>query len=42
MKSISSFFYKVYCINPEKRKDRWNICEEKFKEYKITNYVKPV
>ena len=40
MKSISSFFDKVYCINLEERKDRWDICEEKFKEYGITNYVR--
>jgi GR25 family glycosyltransferase involved in LPS biosynthesis len=38
MKSICSFFDKVYCINLEERKDRWILCEEKFKEYGITNY----
>jgi GR25 family glycosyltransferase involved in LPS biosynthesis len=40
MRSICSFFDKVYCINLEERKDRWDLCEEKFKEYGITNYVR--
>ena len=40
MRSICSFFDKVYCINLEERKDRWILCEEKFKEYGITNYVR--
>lgn len=38
MKSICSFFDKVYCINLEERKDRWDLCLEKFKEYGITNF----
>ena len=40
MKSICSFFDKIYCINLEERKDRWILCEEKFKEYGIINYVR--
>ena len=40
MRSICSFFDKVYCINLKERKDRWDLCEEKFKEYEITNYVR--
>ena len=38
MKSICSFFDKIYCINLEERKDRWDLCLEKFKEYGITNF----
>lgn len=40
MRSICSFFDKVYCINLREREDRWNLCEEKFKEYGITNYLR--
>ena len=38
MKSICSYFDKVYCINLEERTDRWDSCLEKFKEYWITNF----
>ena len=40
MRSICSFFDKVYCINLREREDRWNLCEGKFKEYGITNYLR--
>jgi GR25 family glycosyltransferase involved in LPS biosynthesis len=38
MKSICSYFDKVYCINLEERTDRWDSCLEKFKEYGIVNF----
>ncbi len=37
---IWDFFDKIYCINLEERKDRWVLCEEKFEQYNIINYIR--
>lgn len=32
------FFDKIYCINLDERKDRWNECLKNFQKYEIDNY----
>jgi GR25 family glycosyltransferase involved in LPS biosynthesis len=40
MKTVCNFFDRIYCINLEERKDRWQLCEGKFEEYGIINYTR--
>ena len=36
--SINTFFDKIFIINLEHRKDRWDECQEILKKHKITNF----
>ena len=31
------YFEEIYCINLERRKDRWNLCQEEFVPDKAEN-----
>lgn len=34
------YFEEIYCINLERRKDRWNLCQEEFEKIGILDKVK--
>ena len=36
MKTINEYFDKIYCINLDKRIDRWKNCEEQFNKFNIS------
>lgn len=40
MKSLNDYFKQIYCINLERRSDRWEECLEEFKKYdlKVNRY----
>ena len=37
MKSISEYFDKIYCVNLDRRKERWNECLLEFEKWNIKN-----
>jgi GR25 family glycosyltransferase involved in LPS biosynthesis len=35
MRTLNDYFDKIYCINLDDRKDRWESCQTKFNNYKL-------
>lgn len=35
MKTLNDYFGKIYCVNLDKRTDRWELCQEEFKKIGI-------